>query len=51
MPEHETHDLITAIVAVEAEMAFVEALLRQRLSRAEQRGDASTANRIRASIA
>lgn len=51
MPENETHDLIHALYALEAEMAFVEALLRQRLTRAEQRGDAHTAERIRTLIA
>ncbi|HEY9721813.1 MAG TPA: hypothetical protein V6D47_07350 [Oscillatoriaceae cyanobacterium] len=51
MPENETKELIHAIVAVEAEMAFVEALLRQRLTRAEQRGDAHTVDRIRAMMA
>lgn len=44
-------ELIHDIVAVEAEMAYVEALLRMHLVRAERQGDQGTIERIRQIVA
>jgi hypothetical protein len=51
MNKQQADELINNLYAVEAEMAYVEALLRMHLRRAESRGDEHIVERIRSLIA
>ena len=48
---YELNHLINELFCIEAEMALVEALLRQHLQRAENLGDAPTVARIQSLLA